>query len=91
MNINDFENLYRIKLNDIEDNFELEKKFDVPMNREDACENCGGYHMNTSKYPSTPWQGVKFCRMCKRIIVTHYQDAMGGTRVDVIIVYKEKL
>lgn len=90
MVIRDYMDRYRVKVSDIKDNFELEKRFDVSMQRGDCCENCGGVRENINIYPSEPWVGVKTCGMCDRILVTHYQDAMGGIRIDIIEVYKEK-
>ena len=88
MKVGEFFNNYHIKIEDIKSNFNLVREFDVPMRRENACENCDAIDMNTYSYPTTPWQGVKHCRLCESIIVTHYQDAMGGISHDVINVYK---
>lgn len=78
-----------IPLKEIEDNFILESKKNVEC--VPGCPNCG-YYINPITYKGLggAWHDISFCISCKRLMVTHSPDTMGGQQGYTVLVFKSK-
>lgn len=90
MSIKDFLESKTIQLSELKSNFvevnrigiDTQKIFGKCYNCDDSC--------NQYSYNSESWTKIFYCVKCKCINSVIYTDRMGGSTLDVVIIYKDK-
>ena len=90
MNITEFLESKQVKLEELEENFELTERIDIDMmTHEKECICCGDKN-NQYKMPSEPWTSVIHCTACSSLLLIMFADRMSGNYKDTILIYREK-
>ncbi len=74
---------------ELDNNFNLVKTYEIDTQSHKGCPYCGDT-VNQSRYPSGAWSTVAECIACQTIRITYISDRMGGCHVDTVYVYEQK-
>ena len=89
LTVNDFFKSKEITAKEIKDQFHLVAEYDIDMIHHKGCPHCKDTANQYGK-ESEAWTGVIECVACGSIILTFFQDRMGGIHRDKVMVYEQK-
>lgn len=91
MTITEYLESKEIPLKELEDNLTFESKKDVDVVFTEGCPNCGDkINCRSLKGLSGSWTSIMNCNKCKRLMFVIFADRMGGSRTDLVYVFKSK-
>ena len=89
LTVNDFFTSKEITAKEIKDQFHLVAEYDIDMIHHKGCPHCKDT-ANQYGWKSESWTGVIWCIACGSIILTFFQDRMGGIHRDKVMVYEQR-